>query len=127
MTITDHHRDDRDDLNDLDDLDKNSVAVNPPAERMGTGMGNRAFDSRHSPRAIRDAPADFPPTRKHPHKSAKPLDCGEPSPLSLSEWLTSLCSYAPLTPYDNRRYNSSDSFFPWRMSIALSAVDRQWV
>ena len=96
-TTTDHHRDDRDDLN------KNSGAANPPAERMDTGMVNRAFDTRHSPRAIRDAPADFPPRRKQPHKHAKPLDCGKPSPLSLSEWLTSLCYYAPLTPYDNRR------------------------
>ena len=57
---------------------------------MGTGMGNRAFDTRHAPRAICDAPADFPPSRKHPHKHAEPLDCGEPSPLSLSKWLTSL-------------------------------------
>ncbi len=91
-SYNDHHRDDRDDLDDLDDLAKTSGAVNPPAERMGTGMGNRAFDTRHSPRAIREAPADFPPSRKHPHKHAKPLDCGEPSPLSLSKWLTSLFS-----------------------------------
>ena len=90
-----HQRDDLNDLDgldDLDDLEKDGGAVNPPAERMVTGMGHRAFDSRHSPLAICTAPADFPPSRKHPHKNAEPLDCGEPSPLSLSKWLTSLFS-----------------------------------
>ena len=93
-TTTDHHRD------DLDDLNKNSGAANPPAERMDTGMVNRAFDTRHSPRAIRDAPADFPPSRKHPHEYAKPLDCGKPSPLSLSKWLTFRCLSKPKASRD---------------------------
>ena len=48
---------------------------------MGTGMANRAFDIERAPRAIREAPADFPPSRKHPHKHAESLDCGKPSPL----------------------------------------------
>ena len=89
-----HHRDDRDDLNDLDDLEKHSGAVNlrARAETMGTGMGNRAFDTRRAPRATCEAPADFPPGRKHPPRKRGAFGLRVRlggSPLSLSKWLTS--------------------------------------